>query len=350
MAQKDIFISHATKDKSLADAFVDLLETGIGISSDSIFCTSLEGMKIPPGKNFVDSIKDQMQDPKAVILLLTPNYYRSVFCLCELGATWAMCHEFIPILVPPLEYEDIKDVLIGVQLAKIDNDSDLSEMQDRLKTTLGIPGKKTARWEVKRNAFVKDLDEIFKQIPEPKEVSFSEYKKMQSKYEDSIEAMEEYENENSSLRNIIEELKKCKDSEEANEVLLKDLPEAKVFEQLTANVKASLKPFPSIVITALYRFFTDESLLVLRGLEARYDIEEADEAKDNGYLTKDDPEESVYYINESDPSISKALSSLNELGTFIDEKASEEFLEALLEEADCEILLSNRKFWGHYLG
>jgi hypothetical protein len=40
---KSIFISHAVKDKKLVDALIELLEGGIGLSKDAIFCSSSEG-------------------------------------------------------------------------------------------------------------------------------------------------------------------------------------------------------------------------------------------------------------------------------------------------------------------
>ena len=42
-----VFISHATEDKPLAEALSDLIEAGIGLTHDQIFCTSLAGQGIP---------------------------------------------------------------------------------------------------------------------------------------------------------------------------------------------------------------------------------------------------------------------------------------------------------------
>lgn len=345
--QKLIFVSHAVKDKPLADAFVDLLETGIGISSNDVFCSSLEGLGIPAGKNFVDYIKDQIQEPKAVILLLTPNYYRSNFCLCELGATWAMCHDFFPILVPPLEYDEIKDVLTGVQLARIDKPSDLNEVQDRLKEILGIVGKKTARWEVKRNVFIEGLNQILSKIPNPQVISFSEHEKLQKKYKESIEEMEVYEKEISALKQVIEELKKCKDADQVQEILMKNSSELEIFQELINNAKTSLSPFPNIVVTAIYRYFTSETELVLNYLEDKYDIQSADNARDNGFLIKD-ANNTIYSLNLNDPLIKKTITLLEKLHDFIKEMSAD--LHGKLEkEANCEISLSNKRFWSHYI-
>jgi len=48
-----VFISHSVKDKELANAMVDLLQTGIGINTNDIFCSSVEGLGIPGGANFI---------------------------------------------------------------------------------------------------------------------------------------------------------------------------------------------------------------------------------------------------------------------------------------------------------
>ena len=55
-------------------------------------------MGIPGGTNFVDHIKSQIQKPDLILLMLSPNYMESMFCLCELGAGWAMSHDMIPII------------------------------------------------------------------------------------------------------------------------------------------------------------------------------------------------------------------------------------------------------------
>lgn len=97
---KSVFVSHATKDKELVAAIVDLIEEGIGVPESEIFCSSLDGYGIPTGENFISYIKSEIQEPKVVVLLLTPSYFRSNFCLFEMGAAWVKTHKIFPILVP----------------------------------------------------------------------------------------------------------------------------------------------------------------------------------------------------------------------------------------------------------
>ena len=82
-----VFISHATDDKSLADALSDLIEAGIGLTHNQVFCTSIAGQGIPAGQDFKHHIHNELANSLVVIALLTPNYYASAFCLCELGGT-----------------------------------------------------------------------------------------------------------------------------------------------------------------------------------------------------------------------------------------------------------------------
>lgn len=135
---RSIFISHAVKDEHLIDNFVDnILQAGMGIQVEDIFCSSLSGMGIPSGKNFIDYIKEEIQQPKAVIVFFSKAYISSQFCMCELGATWAMTHNILPILVPPLTYSDVKGVLTGIQVDRLNNADDLNRFQETLSKILG---------------------------------------------------------------------------------------------------------------------------------------------------------------------------------------------------------------------
>ena len=75
----DIFISHAVADQALAKMLVDFLKEAIGVPEPAIFCSSVKGHHIPLGEDFNAYIKQQLQNPKLVILLMTPAYMESSF-------------------------------------------------------------------------------------------------------------------------------------------------------------------------------------------------------------------------------------------------------------------------------
>lgn len=78
-----VFLSHASKNKNIALKLVSLLED----SGDdvNVFCSSDEGA-IPIGKNFVDYIYKKIDESDVFLPLLTEEYYKSRFCMIELGA------------------------------------------------------------------------------------------------------------------------------------------------------------------------------------------------------------------------------------------------------------------------
>ncbi|MGV6831280.1 MAG: hypothetical protein ACWA5P_06945, partial [bacterium] len=81
------------------------------LPSDKIFCTSFEGYGIDLGNNFLDAIKDELSSESLVLFVLTTNFYKSPICMCEMGATWVLSKEHIPIVVPPLDFSDVEGVI-----------------------------------------------------------------------------------------------------------------------------------------------------------------------------------------------------------------------------------------------
>ena len=88
MASTTLFISQADSDTVLVKALVRLLESGIGVPPKDIFCTALKGQGIKPGADFKESIREQLGDATCVIAVITPRFYTSAFCMCELGGAW----------------------------------------------------------------------------------------------------------------------------------------------------------------------------------------------------------------------------------------------------------------------
>jgi hypothetical protein len=165
--QKPLFLSHASVDKELVDGFVDLLVAGAGVNRNDIFCTSLEQMGVPLGENFVDFIKSQIQSPEIVLMMVTENYLESRFCLCEMGACWALSHKGIPIVVPPVEFADLDGVVTATQAVVISNSLGLSALKDVICERLGVKFQNSAIWEKKRDAFISGLKIESSPIPTP---------------------------------------------------------------------------------------------------------------------------------------------------------------------------------------
>src|SRR5712671_6783557 len=112
---RKVFLSHATRDKELADLVEDLIETGIGVQHHEVFCTSLEGLGIPSGTpDFKEYIRTELDGCETVVAFISENYYASPFCMSELGAVWVLAKNFFPILVPPVDFTDLRGALTGM--------------------------------------------------------------------------------------------------------------------------------------------------------------------------------------------------------------------------------------------
>ncbi|MFC4930921.1 toll/interleukin-1 receptor domain-containing protein [Massilia sp. GCM10023247] len=237
---KSIFISHATKDKELVSALVEFLENGMGVPEAEIFCSSLDGYGIPTGENFLDFIKSQIQEPKVVILLLTPSYFKSNFCLCEMGAAWAKSHKKFPILVPPLTYADVKDVLASTQAAKIDDDIKYNELRDYLQNVVELVRTTNTKWDTKRRAFLKKLPALLEKLSVPKEVTASEYAELKQRFGEAEAALLEYDAENTKLKEYVKKLENVKDREEVKKIKVESADNGRIerTEELLEEISA----------------------------------------------------------------------------------------------------------------
>lgn len=154
-----IFITHATKGQRLAEALVDLLVNGVGVPSHQIFCSSVEGHTIPTGARIKEFLRDELTGGAAVIGLISRAYFESTWCVCELGATWALAKRFFPILVPPMSHGDLPKFLVDDQTLLLGEDSHLDRLCDELPALVGITTN-IAKWNSKKKQFLASIPAI----------------------------------------------------------------------------------------------------------------------------------------------------------------------------------------------
>ena len=155
-----IFISHASADSDIVEEVIEILES-IGLDSNQIFCTSFEGYGIDLGDNFLDTIKEELSSDCLVIFLLSKKFYESPVCLCEMGATWVLAKEHIPVLIPPLDFSDIKGVIPLTQGFKINEPLKLNIFKDKIEKTFSIQSSLTmSTWERKRDRIISRIEKI----------------------------------------------------------------------------------------------------------------------------------------------------------------------------------------------
>jgi hypothetical protein len=342
---KKIFISHAAKDKKLADLLVDFLETGTPLTSNDIFCSSLEGLGIPTGKNFIEYIKEEIQTPETVILLLSPNYFASQFCLCELGASWALSHNVLPLLVPPLTYDDIEGVLSGIQINKINDLDGINHFIMALKQQILNFGElNLARLDAKKRKFLKKLRKILKELPQPEIVPLEKYKELEKKYSESLTYINKLDRKIDELKKIIDDLVKCKDSEEVNNVLKKydNMDILEKFDKIVGNIKNIL----DYLDWEVTKFILSEYYGHPYKIDWFSYGEEFEKSIRYRYLKGDDD----LSVNWDNKHMKKLEKYLNDLSALLEDNEDYESLLKLYEkEYSSDLEPENQEFWEeHY--
>ena len=95
-----LFISHSSADEAIASSLVAMLRT-LGFNKKNLFCSSVPGYDIPEGEDIYDTLATKfMEYDIYVIVLLSKNYYDSVACLNEMGATWVLKAKYSTIVCP----------------------------------------------------------------------------------------------------------------------------------------------------------------------------------------------------------------------------------------------------------
>ena len=345
MPDSPIFVSHSSDDIPLVSEFVELLISGVGVPSSDIFCSSLNGHGVPPGDDFIDFIKDEIVNTGAVILLLTKNYYESTFCVCEMGASWALAQDLYPILVPPMQYSDVNTVLRNKRLTKVDDRGDLTVFRDHLGDSLGLSPTRNARWEARRDTFVGQLPDLLEQIPKPQSVDRDEYDALQEKYAEAQEMIKELGSEKKRLKNLVKDIRSADSESERTEVVRQSIDEWDEFSTLLSQVKAEIDDLPPIVREALFYHFRERDLNI-NSFNQQQLNEAARRAERKEYLIEYD--NGQFAVNRKDPKIEKAIHCLLDLKSFLDHPG-EDFAEAFKDEFEYRPSIRNQRFWSDHL-
>jgi hypothetical protein len=155
-----LFISHAKEDEAIVSEMINLLEA-MGLTPSQIFCSSIEGYGVPLGKDFLDTLKKEISNNVLVLFILTNNFYKSPFCLCEMGASWVLTNEQIPIIIPPFTFDDIDGVLPkNTQGLSINNGLKLNTLREKILETFNLPQQTMSIWEKKRDQSINIINNL----------------------------------------------------------------------------------------------------------------------------------------------------------------------------------------------
>lgn len=161
-----IFISHSSKDIDFVAKIVAVLDD-MGLDQTQVFCSSLPGYGIPVGKDIFDYLREQFREFRLhVIIVHSPNYYKSPVSLNEMGAAWVLRSNCTSFLLPGFGFDGMRGVVNQNAIAiKLDNNE--AELQDKLNQLydmvveeFGLRKKAAIIWEQKRDSFIRDVQAL----------------------------------------------------------------------------------------------------------------------------------------------------------------------------------------------
>ena len=94
-----VFLSHNTKDKSYGDLLRELL-IAVDVQNSDIIYTAHPKNGIPAGENIYNYLSGKMEKSSTVFFLLSEDYFKSVVCLNEMGASWVTKNNYVTFFVP----------------------------------------------------------------------------------------------------------------------------------------------------------------------------------------------------------------------------------------------------------
>jgi len=112
-----IFVSHAATDKPIAEilkAEIDrVFANGVGV-----FASSVPGV-VEPGSDWLNSVKENLDKAKAVVVLITPVSINRPWIWFEVGASWSKMTEgkgkIYPLCAPEIEFSELPEPLSRLQ-------------------------------------------------------------------------------------------------------------------------------------------------------------------------------------------------------------------------------------------
>jgi hypothetical protein len=141
-----VFLSHSSKDASLAAAVVDLVKNALSLRDDDIRCTSVDGYKLPTGTPARERLRLEVEDSEVLIALFSHNALGSTFTLFEVGARWASRRPLLPVLAHGFSPRELPAPLDDNHAIALDRRADLLQLVEDIAGSLGVTMARAAAW------------------------------------------------------------------------------------------------------------------------------------------------------------------------------------------------------------
>lgn len=156
-----IFVSHSHADNILAESLVDLLTSALNLPDEHIRCTSVPGYTLRFGKTIPDKLKEDIHGSHVIFSLITPNSLRSSWVLFELGASWALGKNIIPILSKGVSSSELPGPISDYHFLSVESPNVATlthEILKQVSTDLGVELQGGGRFQAKLESFMRAIN------------------------------------------------------------------------------------------------------------------------------------------------------------------------------------------------
>jgi hypothetical protein len=327
---------------------MDMLQTQFNLKRSNFFLTSDDELEI--GEDWIEKIRDGMDEASIVLPLITLNFLESQFCLCELGASWVNKKGLVPVIIPPLNHTALADTPFRtwMQTLTINSTDDLSRlaqaMMDRRIGEVNFP-----RFNTRAKAFFKEvLTPYISEMKDRPIVSASSVKSLMKELEQYKEALESSEEEVEKFRKENEALRSMKNAEEIKEFDYQHMDEWENFVNKTNELQMLLRKLPRLVPSVIFQVYKDgRDRVHSGGFYSPSEKVELDRLENEGYILWDEG----WVLNNQHPLINKVEMAIQEL-EYVMKNIKDEKTEARFEEEYEEVIfdLIYSPFWEKVLG
>ncbi|MCA1011396.1 toll/interleukin-1 receptor domain-containing protein [Halobacillus halophilus] len=342
-----IFISHSSEDVDFATRFMDLLQTQFGLTRDDFFMTSDE--EFEAGENWINVIRNAVEESVIILPILTPNFLDSQFCLCELGASWVSQKALFPIIVPPLDHRalDGTPYRSWSQSIVLQDERNFMQVAEQMKKKISKDFN-SVRYQSRVKSFIDETLKPFVRLMEGREVISKEaVLELKAKIQEYDGAYFEIESELRELRKENSALREMKDSSEVQAYDYSQMSEWDAFIEKVKNVKEELRKLSILATSVLYHDYSKGSSTDT-GYMRREEQGELKELESKGLIVWDEG-----WVPDYDHNVMiRARNSLKELDSLIKENFSNEnFVDRFDQEYnDVRLSLFYSPFWEEVLG
>lgn len=336
-----IFISHATKDKEIVEAFVELLLIGaLSVPIDKIFCVSTDGTKIKSGSDWRDSINESLLSAKVNFLIITPNYKESEVCLNEMGAAWVTSAMVIPLIVEPINYKTVGIIQEPIQIEKLLDENSLDRIKDIIQEVLEIQPAliKSERWTVKKREFLSKVKRYLASNPFPVPMDRDAFDKLLKENNDLNKTVDSLIEEKAELEELVRDLEKAKDKEAVKKVIKKHRPNSDYdeFNDVVEKAKKQLSIFSPIMRGIIFKEYSGKDIQI-NWENYREDIDEA--------VAEDYVNDELDADWDTTAEMRNIYKSLNQISEILERNLSEDFDESFKRDYKSPQKIDNKTFW-----